>query len=1213
MLRPFALAILIGCSGKLSAGPVPQEFAGPQSPPKPAPFKVEYIDQGTFDPKLKGILAPVGFKLEIVADYPQVVNPVGMTFGPDGTPYVLEWAADPTSNGSWFEFKEVMRYRDGTTRPIATMKKFVLDPCKQFSINPQTGKFENPRIIFTDELPSSLLYHDGWMYTASRGTVRRFKQSRPGGPWDTREVIAQGFCGFHHHQVSGISLGNDGLLYITSGDDDNVVEGSDGSRATVMRTGAVFRCRPDGSHMEVYSLGYRNPYRDLAHDDQFNWFHVDNDNEDGSKFTGCRLMHVGEGMDYGWRLKIGARCCQPDHLRGAVAGELPGKLPPMLKTGRGSPAGLLIYHDTKLPEPYRGLAFYPDVFRKLVRAYRFAPVESSFAVSHEFEFLKSDDPLFRPCQMVTGPDGAIYCVDWRANSGGAGKLWGDNEHGRIYRITFAGTKDQPGISTRALDSWAKILKQPDVELIKTLSSPDLTDRCIARNELMRRGPNAAGLVLAELKEKRIPKLGMLAAMGVVQQHFSEDVQSYLRELTIHDDANVRRVAIEALGTHVTPEEFQMNKGIGPLTIPKKSDSIKKVAEAIYLRFFHDPDPAVRRVAIHAYAHLTRDAESIVSGWRVETSKDPFLIDAYMRGIEACGEKGVNALMTLAESGNAADLDRAVTAFSAMRTRQFGEAVVKLLANPHASEGQRVALLRSMANYQLEPPLPLDPLADFLTNATKLSDTERSIGLDVLSSAGALNNTKGAKLILVMLDAESWEVRGAAVAAADAIKLKMIAPKLLAWATDSKKPLEERIAALRTLRSTGDAKSAEPLLKMLDGSDSSALKTEALRTVAAFNPEAARKTAEQLLDQSDRSLLNEAVAILGSNKPGAKLIGERFVDGKLPKELLPRVADAVRNFAGGDAAYTALYEKVMRGGLSLAGADVEKIKTQVAQRGNAARGRELYLSSTSLACMTCHRMEGVGGQIGPDLTRLWDTMTVEKILETIIEPSKEIKEGYQSYKATTNAGTVITGLKISETSMEVVIREATGRDVRIAKSDLDSLDASKVSLMPENAISQLSYEQLLDLVAFLKSKREQESLRGAVREYSASFGPVPNPADPFASSTWVVKSVEPGGAWNWKSFGLGEAYAVVYVWSASKQNATLSITTDDAVKIWIGGQPAFDRSAPKAGGFSGEEQVLVAWSAGWTPVVVKLVSPGAVNKLMLKAGGEGVRTAAKPEK
>ena len=198
-------------------------------------------------------------------------------------------------------------------------------------------------------------------------------RASPAAPYDVKEVIAQGFCGFHHHQVSGLTIGNDGWLYITAGDDDNYVEGSDGSRATVLRTGAVFRCRPDGSKMHASRIGFRNPYRDVAFDAAFNMFHADNDNEDGSKFTGCRLMHVAEGSDFGWRLRSGRRCCVPDHVRGAVFGELPGKVPPLLKTGRGAPAGLLIYNDTRFPEHYRGLLFYPDVFRKLIRAYKVEP------------------------------------------------------------------------------------------------------------------------------------------------------------------------------------------------------------------------------------------------------------------------------------------------------------------------------------------------------------------------------------------------------------------------------------------------------------------------------------------------------------------------------------------------------------------------------------------------------------------------------------------------------------------------------------------------------------------------------------------------------------------------------------------------------------------------------------------------------------------------
>lgn len=324
VVLPFAVLGLIGHSAVAAPPAPPEEFARQQSPTRPAPFPIAYRDQGDFDLRLKGLFAPVGFKVEIVADAPTVVNPVGMTFGPDGTMYVLEWSVDPVTKGAWFEFKETFRYKDGTTKQVATMKKFVTDPVKVLRPNPRTGVYDRAETIIAEELPSSLLYHDGWLYTASRGTVRRYRQSHTGGPWDIKETIAQGFCGFHHHQVSGVSLGADGWLYLTSGDDDNFAEGSDGSRATVLRTGAVFRCKPDGSQMEAFSLGYRNPYRDLAHDANYNWFHADNDNEDGSKFTGCRLVHVAEGVDYGWRLKIGARCCTPDFLRGAVAGELPG-------------------------------------------------------------------------------------------------------------------------------------------------------------------------------------------------------------------------------------------------------------------------------------------------------------------------------------------------------------------------------------------------------------------------------------------------------------------------------------------------------------------------------------------------------------------------------------------------------------------------------------------------------------------------------------------------------------------------------------------------------------------------------------------------------------------------------------------------------------------------------------------------------------------------
>jgi len=1056
--------------------PPPAEFAGSQSPTKPEPFPIKMVDQGEFTPALKGYFLPEGFKLEVVISDPDTINPVGMTFGPDGSLYVMEWRPDPVTGDKWFEVKETFRYRDGSVKQVATMKKFTTDLVKQFKPN-AAGKFDAPKVILSEELPSSIIYHDNWLYVTGRGTVRRWRQGvqvgvggpgserpvNPTDPWSLRETIAQGFCGFHHHQVSGLTIGNDGLLYITSGDDDNFAEGSDGSRATVLRTGAVFRCKPDGSNLETFSVGYRNPYRDIAYDDKFNFFHVDNDNEDGSRFQGCRLMHVAEGTDYGWRLLMGARCCRPDHTRAAVAGELPGKVPPMLKTGRGSPAGLLIYNDTHLPEQYRGLLYYPDVFRKLIRAYKVAPDGSTFKTVGEFEFMKSLDPLFRPCQMVTGPDGAIYVCDWRTDSGGAGKLSGDGKNGRIYRITWTGTKDSPALPRRGMDSWAKIQQLPDDKLVDALGLPDLTDRVEARKELVRRGTKSRDLVFKKFISGGLEGEARLPALGVLLAHWNADVEDLCRLLLNDASADMRRLAVEGLALHAKPKDI-------------------KVTESL-IKASGDTDPAVRRAVALALGRIGNEAApgTILNGYLHEHNADVFLREGYLFALERCGKPGIEALLSLAATGDK-ERELAVEAFLSLRTKPAAEAVAELLLRPDLTVVQREALVRSYANYQFDPPFSLDPLVDYLARRPNEPISVMRAAVEVLAASGSANAPKATQLVLSLLARPDAEIRLIAIKAAEDARLTGTATKLLELLADVKNTEVERTAAVKALRVLGEKKAVEPILALLNGQHPATLKAEALRSLAALDIVAARAVAEKLLDQPDPTLLTEAVLVLATTKPGAKLIGERFVAKKLPRDFFPQVTEALKKFAD-DPVINKLQTEVLRGGLllSLEPGQVEKIRKLVAEKGDPKKGRELYLTTKILACASCHKMEGVGGNVGPDLTRIWETMTVEKLLEAIIEPGKEIKEGFQTYRVTTTSEQVITGLKIKEDAKEVVIRDANGRDTRVAKTEIDSMQASKVSLMPDNAVAQITYEQFIDLLAFLKSKKEQEAMRVAVPE------------------------------------------------------------------------------------------------------------------------------------
>jgi putative heme-binding domain-containing protein len=109
--------------------------------------------------------------------------------------------------------------------------------------------------------------------------------------------------------------------------------------------------------------------------------------------------------------------------------------------------------------------------------------------------------------------------------------------------------------------------------------------------------------------------------------------------------------------------------------------------------------------------------------------------------------------------------------------------------------------------------------------------------------------------------------------------------------------------------------------------------------------------------------------------------------------------------------------------------------------------------------------------------VWETQSVAKLLEALLDPSKEIKEGYAAFTATTDGGQVYTGLKISANEREVVLRDAQAKDITIPLDEIDELVESRTSLMPEGVVAQLSFQEFIDLVAFLKSREAQEALRG----------------------------------------------------------------------------------------------------------------------------------------
>jgi putative heme-binding domain-containing protein len=134
-------------------------------------------------------------------------------------------------------------------------------------------------------------------------------------------------------------------------------------------------------------------------------------------------------------------------------------------------------------------------------------------------------------------------------------------------------------------------------------------------------------------------------------------------------------------------------------------------------------------------------------------------------------------------------------------------------------------------------------------------------------------------------------------------------------------------------------------------------------------------------------------------------------------------------------------------------------------GDAARGRELFLHAAGVQCKNCHRIGDQGKQLGPDLTQIGKKLDKPKLLESILEPSKTVEPQWVTRLVEAN-GEVISGLLVEQTPSHVVLRQADGKEVRLAAGDIDRLAPQAKSLMPELLVQDMTAQQVADLLEFL---------------------------------------------------------------------------------------------------------------------------------------------------
>ncbi len=148
--------------------------------------------------------------------------------------------------------------------------------------------------------------------------------------------------------------------------------------------------------------------------------------------------------------------------------------------------------------------------------------------------------------------------------------------------------------------------------------------------------------------------------------------------------------------------------------------------------------------------------------------------------------------------------------------------------------------------------------------------------------------------------------------------------------------------------------------------------------------------------------------------------------------------------------------------------LDRYKPAVAAAGDAGRGHDVFQKN----CASCHRVAGVGTNIGPDVS---DTLSKskEQLLTDVLDPSRAIDNNYVNYVVRTKSGAIFSGFIAVQTASSLTLRRGENQEDVVLRADIEEMRSSGVSVMPEGVEKNVTVEQMADLLAFLKSWRDLE--------------------------------------------------------------------------------------------------------------------------------------------
>lgn len=879
--------------------------------------------------------------------------------------------------------------------------------------------------------------------------------------------------------------------------------------------GVIVRTDLNGQKLEIVAGGIRNAY-DIAFNDDGSLFVHDSDMESdigAAWHRPTQLFHVIEGAEMGWR---SGWATMPEYY--------PDRIMAMTDTGRGSPTGAIVYDHYAFPTRYHRQLFLADWSEGRILAVRLTPNGSTYQA--QYETFVQGQPL-NVTDIDVGPDGALYfCTGGRSTNGGLyrvswdgeipervknlgdgitkairfpqiGTAWARQEIAMIKKSLgdewnqlvsgVASSDDNPTrYRIRALDLMQWYGPKPTPEFLIELSkNPNEGLRHKAARLLaLQTGSEVTDRLKVMLNDSST-QVGLAAAEGLLRQGATLTIDDIRKQLTSEDKhlSWVARKLLERIDVATWKDQLINSDSIreriiGSLALmtsaptPEHGKEVITACQKTLSGFVSDRD----------FIELLRVVQVALHQGKIPATEVPELKEQLVKEFPA-GEPLINRelirLLTYMQAeeviepalvyltGNAEMVDKILISLYVPRITHAWNAVERFALLRFYEMAQRfeggssVPLYVMQASRDFGEKIPLEEARIFVAEGDIWPNAALS-ALPVLPAKLEIADREA----LIELD-KKIDRDGIHDDVFKRLKTGIVA--ILARSGD-----EASTRYLREIwRRSPDRRAAVALA--LAGQPNGDNWDYLVRSLGLLEPDIAAEIMQLLvkveLAADDPEAFRQVI-----------LVGIKLADDELnPKpalDLLEHWTGVKREpvaeqgpLSGWQTWYTETYPDKPEAALPTvdkqAKWNMEKIaeylEHELGKKGSPDEGKKAFAKAQ---CSACHRFQGEGTTIGPDLTAISRRFTQQETLEAILYPSHVISDQYSSKKVRTRDGDTYVGLVTTNGDGSLTIRKSDRQEITITAEEVEEVASSKVSLMPTGLLEDLSASEIRDMLTYM---------------------------------------------------------------------------------------------------------------------------------------------------